>query len=285
MLDASAGSILFGGIDTKKYVGDLSRIAIYPSQRLFTSFIVALTSLVASSPSGSDTLTSTSFPIPVVLDTGTTLSYLPNDIALQAWKEVGAVYSPEFELALLPCSMATSKGFFTFGFAGPQGPKINVSMDEMVLDLTTNTPPVFSSGRYKGQDACKFGLQNFTQGPYLLGDTFLRSAYVVYDLVNNQIGIAATDFNSTESNIVPFPSSSAEIPSATPVPDQAQATIQPAVTSPAYAASAGFTDSASSSGKKNAAPGMPGAFGASQLLVMGVTMMLVMFGSGVFLVL
>ncbi|KAK4152531.1 mitochondrial elongation factor g 1-like protein [Chaetomidium leptoderma] len=263
-LDASSGSILFGGIDTKKYKGDLTRIDVYPSQRdIFTSFKVAMTSLEGHSESGQDTLTSTAFPIPVVLDSGTTLSYLPTDLAKQAWKEVGAVYSPDAKAAVLPCSMKNSKGYFSFGLAGPSGPRINVTMDELVLDLTAGNPPLFSDGLYKNQTACEFGIQNFTTGPYLLGDTFLRSAYVVYDLVNNQIGIAATDFNSTESNLVPFPSMSAQIPSATVARDQSKVTNQPSVTSPAYAASQGFIDSGK--GDTNAARGRPPAFGTGQM--------------------
>ncbi|KAM7191810.1 Aspartic peptidase domain containing protein [Naviculisporaceae sp. PSN 640] len=285
-LDASAGSILFGGIDTKKYHGELARMLIYPDESgLYTEFTVALTSLHASSPSGTDTLTSDSFPISVLLDTGTTLAYLPTDIATQVWEEVGAIYLNEFRSAVVPCSLASSKGYFTFGFAGPNGPRLNVSMDELVLDLTTGNPLVFENGPYEGQDACQFGIQNSTGGQYILGDTFLRSVYVVYDLDNNQIGIAQTNFNSTGSNIVPFPSRSAEIPSATAVPDEALATIKPAVTSPAYAASAGFTDSASSPSHKNAAAGLPDAFEGAQLLVLGLSTTLMMLGSGVFFVL
>ncbi|KAK4231160.1 mitochondrial elongation factor g 1-like protein [Podospora fimiseda] len=239
-LDSSSGSILFGGIDTGKYVGDLTRINILPnSQKLYTSFMVPLTSLEATSPSGSDTLTSLRFPISVVLDSGTTLSYLPNDLAAQVWKEVGAIYSPQFQLAVLPCDMANSKGHFSFGFSGPDGPRIKVFMDELVLDLMSGPAPVFRTGPYKGMTACEFGIQNFTSGPYLLGDTFLRSAYVVYDLINNQIGLAATDFNSTKTNIVPFESLSAHIPSATAAQDQSAATNKPSVTTPAYAASPG----------------------------------------------
>ncbi|KAK4132825.1 mitochondrial elongation factor g 1-like protein [Trichocladium antarcticum] len=244
-LDACSGNILFGGIDTEKYKGDLTRIAIYPTHRnpsLYTAFLVALTSLEADSPSGQDTLTSEKFPIPVVLDSGTTLSYLPNDLASQIWKEVGAKYAPEFQAAVLPCNAKQSKGHFSFGFAGPKGPRINVTMDELVLDMTTGRAPIFSSGTYKGEDVCQFGIQNFTSAPYLLGDTFLRSAYVVYDLVNNQIGIAATDFNSTKSNIVPFPSMSAQIPSATVAPDQSEAAARPSVTEPAYSAGPGFQE-------------------------------------------
>ncbi|KAK3987776.1 mitochondrial elongation factor g 1-like protein [Cladorrhinum sp. PSN332] len=253
-LDSSSGSILFGGIDTEKYVGDLTRIDILAnSQKLYTSFMVPLTSLEATSSSGSDTLTSQRFPVPVVLDSGTTLSYLPTDLAAQVWREVGALYSPQFQLAVLPCDMANSKGHFSFGFAGPSGPRINVSMDELVLDLTSGAAPVFNTGPYRGMTACEFGIQNFSSAPYLLGDTFLRSAYVVYDLVNNQIGLAATDFNSTKTNVVSFPSLSAHIPSATAARDQTAATNKPSVTTPAYAASAGFTDSAGMS-NENAAP-------------------------------
>jgi hypothetical protein len=57
--EASTGSVLFGGIDTKKYTGDLISVEIYPSelqngQDVFTSFTVAFTSLSASSDSGTD---------------------------------------------------------------------------------------------------------------------------------------------------------------------------------------------------------------------------------------
>jgi elongation factor G len=242
---------------------------------------VALTSLEAVSSSGRDTLTSAEFPIPVVLDSGTTLTYLPSDIASQVWKEVGAVYSSQFGLAVIPCNMQNSKGYFSFGLAGPSGPRINVTMDELVLDLTSGNPPVFTSGQYRGQTVCSFGIQNINSSVYLLGDTFLRSAYVVYDLVNNEIGIAPTDFNSTDSNIVAFPSSGAPIPSATAAPAQSEITNRPEVTTPAYAASQGFMDTTAD---ENAAPGLPPAFGTGQMLVVGVTMMLMALGSGLFVV-
>jgi hypothetical protein len=49
----------------------------------------------------------------------------------------------------------------------------------------------------------------------VLGDTFLRSAYVVYDLQNNQISLAQTDFNSTTTNVVEITASG--VPGASPV--------------------------------------------------------------------
>ena len=49
----------------------------------------------------------------------------------------------------------------------------------------------------------------------VLGDTFLRSAYVVYDLYNNEISLAQTNFNSTTDNIMEISNSS--VPDATGV--------------------------------------------------------------------
>lgn len=269
-LDANKGNILFGGIDTEKYVGNLTRIDILENNKtkVYDSFLVPVTSLLAVSASGTDELTSSAFPIEVVLDSGTTLSYLPSDIAEQIWTEVGATYTPEVGLALLPCRMQKSEGHFSFGFAGPDGPRINVSMDELVLDLVTSgPPPTFISGPFEGEDACEFGIQNSTKSPFLLGDTFLRSAYVVYDLVNNEIGIAQTDFNATGSNIVAFEGNGSTIPFATLVSNQ-NLTAPTTAASPSFAAESGFGAGTQDSGSTASLP-----IGLGHSLFMGFAML------------
>ena len=50
-----------------------------------------------------------------------------------------------------------------------------------------------------------------------MGDTFLRSAYVVYDLTNNEISVAETNFNATSSNIQEIASGTSGVPGATQV--------------------------------------------------------------------
>ncbi|RCI11937.1 putative aspartyl protease [Ophiocordyceps polyrhachis-furcata BCC 54312] len=221
-LDASTGNILFGAIDTEEYVGELKRIPVLPDSatKKFTSFLVSMYSLEARSTSGSDFLTSNELPLPVVLDSGTTFTYLPQSLADQVWEEVGARWEPQVGLALLPCSYANHPGHFSFNFAGPDGPRVNVTMTELVVPFTSGDATKFESGPYQGQSACAVGILNQTGPPYLLGDTFLRSAYVVYDMSNNEIGIAPTNFNTSKSNIVPFPSNGATIPSATAVPNE-----------------------------------------------------------------
>ncbi|KAF4422053.1 hypothetical protein F53441_14327 [Fusarium austroafricanum] len=279
-LDAESGSIMFGGVDTAKYVGHMHRIDIQKIDGHYYHFVVALTSLVATSSSGSDTLTEC-FPIQAVLDSGTTLSYLPNDLVNEIWKEVGAVWSPYYGVAVLPCAYGRNQGNFTFGLAGPDGPSISLGMDELVLTMTSDPAnmPAFESGAYKGETMCTFGIQNDTSDLYLLGNTFLRSAYVVYDLVNNEVGIAATDFNSTKSKPVAFKSYGASIPSATAVGNQHKATEKPTATGHNFTAAGGFQENPNRD-EDNAAslltpPGTPLALAVT-------TMSFMLLGGGVF---
>lgn len=225
-LDASKGSILFGGIDTEKYQGELKVLDIIPDAKTgkYFHFNVPMTGLRGVSSTGADYIASKELPILTILDSGTTLTYLPQDMCDNVWKEVGAVWYEDAKAALVPCSLATNDGYFSFEFGGSQGIHINVTMDELVAGGAGGNFP--SGAQHAGQPACVFGIQNQTNGaddptaPYLLGDTFLRSAYVVYDLVNNQIGMAPTEFNATKSNVVSFASMSAAIPSSTVIANQ-----------------------------------------------------------------
>lgn len=153
--------------------------------------------------------------------------------------ELGAEYYSQLESVVLPCSVANSGGTLNFGFGGSGGPVIKVPIDELVLPLTlpNGKPATFTNNK----PACQLGIQS-TGGtlPVLFGDTFLRSAYVVYDLANNRIGLAQTDFNATSSNVVAFPSFGAAIPSATSAPNEAQVT-QTATGIPKVGASATAT--------------------------------------------
>ncbi|KAL7796822.1 aspartic peptidase domain-containing protein [Trichoderma ceciliae] len=277
-LDASTGSILFGGIDTEKYQGDLTRInVISPNGRTFTEFAVEVFSVEATSPSGTDTLSTSQNPLIAVLDSGTTLTYLPQDMAEEAWNEVGASFNNDLGLAVVPCSVGSTDGFFSFTFAGPDGPRINVTLSELVLDLFDGGPATrFSSGPNKGQSICEFGIQNTTGSPFLLGDTFLRSAFVVYDLVNNQIAIAPTNFNSTQTNVVAFQSSGAPIPSSTAAPNQSN-TGHPPSTQSGLSAASGFKD-----GENDNAASFTNVFSGPGVIVVGMTICYTLLGSAMF---
>jgi hypothetical protein len=214
--EASAGQILFGGIDTAKYDGTLSSLEIYPdaesgSNRIST-FTVAFTSLQVTSSTGTDTLTLPDYAEPAILDSGTSLTLLPDNLASVIFGELGATTDSNYGV-VLPCAVRNATGSLDFGFGGLGGPVIKVSISELVLPLYDSAGNVLYFKN--GEAACQLGIEAAAGRPVLFGDTFLRSAYVVYDLVNNRIGIAQSNFNTGNSHVVAFASSGAPIPSAT----------------------------------------------------------------------
>ena len=120
-LNSSQGNILFGGIDTAKYDGELQSLEVYPNQRRgnVTSFTVAFTSLSATSSTGTDTLTPPSYAHPAILDSGTTLTLLPDALAQQVFTELGATVDARLQSVLVPCALANNTGTLNYGFGGP----------------------------------------------------------------------------------------------------------------------------------------------------------------------
>ena len=219
--------------------------------------------MTAVSPSGSDKLGSTAFPMHVLLDSGTSFTNLPQDLVNEIYNEVGAIFDSNGN-PLVACKQSSSKSYFSFGFGGPNGAVVNVSMNELVIPGAVGK---MSGSSNSGEDACQFGIlpvgSNSTTQSLILGDIFLRSAYVVYDLVNNEVGMAPAVFNATKSNVVPFASSGAPIPSSTPAPSQGDVDLQGAAvtaTARAYAASRGFVNAASRMGRPTLGPAVVASF-------------------------
>jgi hypothetical protein len=103
--------------------------------------------------------------------------------------------------------LSTASIDFTF-----TGPTISVKLDELVI----------VAGIDRGEPVCILGIAPAGRSTPVLGDTFLRSAYVVYDLHNNEISLAPTNFNvtSTDDDVLEITNSTSNpIPSATVVPN------------------------------------------------------------------
>ncbi|KAH8193628.1 hypothetical protein TruAng_012207 [Truncatella angustata] len=223
--DSSTGTILFGGIDTEKYIGQLTSVKLVEDSQSgqITSFTVPLNNFTLSGSGISDvTLNSAT---PVVLDSGTTLSYLPSRIVDKIYKELDAVYSEEYSLTYIDCKYLSQNLTMAFQFGSSDGPTVVVPADEMIFD---NVQELEDAGYATPSDvdfdnACTFGLLA-SDDYYLLGDTFLRSAYVVYDLQNLQVAIAQANLNSTESNVVEISNSTTQLPDVTGVASQVSVT-------------------------------------------------------------
>lgn len=203
-LDANTGPILFGGVDSAKYTGELQSVPIIPVDAgavdIYAEFTVALTSVGAD---GDSTSFANDIAIGALFDSGTSLMYLPNDIAESIFNHVGAQYDSSQGGAFVDCSMADQDGTIDFTFSEPT---IRVPINELVL----------VAGVENNQPICILGVVPSGGNTALLGDTFLRSAYVVYDMASNQISLAQTDFNATDSNVQEIEQNRA-VPSATVV--------------------------------------------------------------------
>ncbi|KAI1759104.1 aspartic peptidase domain-containing protein [Hypoxylon sp. FL1150] len=225
-LFAETGTILFGGLDTKKFIGKLKTVDIQPDRYgNYSSFTVVLSSLSTTADNGTVTNYSQT-AVPIILDSGTTLTYIPSSMANHLFDAFDAVDDTSGTgLVYISCDYLTDNKNLTFDFqfGGSDGPIISVPVDEMVLD---NVKGYIALGldvpTLPFDNVCSFGVQP-SSDTYLLGDTFLRSAYVVYDLTNKEIGLAQANLNSTESNVMEITEDSG-IPDATGVASQVSVT-------------------------------------------------------------
>lgn len=206
-LDASEGSILFGGVNTKKYHGTLQTLPVQKINGGYSALYIALTKIALTSSSNTKSYTSDSLPVAVLLDSGSSLTYLPDTIVKDIYDDLNVAYIESEGVGFVPCSLAKENTNVSYTFSSPT---INVPMRELVLD---NGDVYFKNG----ERACIFGILPAGGSSYILGDTFLRSAYVVYDLANNEISLANTNFNATGDNILEIGTGDDSVPGATAV--------------------------------------------------------------------
>jgi hypothetical protein len=202
-LDASTGSILFGGVDTDKFHGELKTLPVIPERGAYAEFIISLTGM---GQNGRNDSLFSGQNIPVLLDSGSSLMYLPDDIVRTLYQKYNARYEASQGAATIDCNFANQEGSLDFDFSGVH---ISVPLNELVVIASVS----------RGQAICLLGIGPAGNSVAVLGDTFLRSAYVVYDLENNEISLAQTNFNATSQNIQEIQKGSEGVPNATGVPN------------------------------------------------------------------
>ncbi|KAL7274623.1 hypothetical protein RUND412_002455, partial [Rhizina undulata] len=212
-LEASKGEILFGGVDTAKFRGNLTTLPIdlETGETQATDFMITLTSVSLTNDVGKSlTITNDNFAVPALLDTGSSYTYLPTDLATELANQVGAQMSARIGVPIVPCEIRNYNGTINYGFSGAI---INVPLNELAVDAYTDdgSPATYNDGT----PLCYFGILDAGNDSNVLGDTFLRSAYVVYDLDNQEISIGNTLYNVTESNVVEIGTGSDAVPDAT----------------------------------------------------------------------
>ncbi|KAI4204505.1 MAG: hypothetical protein LQ350_001055 [Teloschistes chrysophthalmus] len=194
--DATAGSILFGGVDTDKFTAPLIGLPIVPQSgsSQVSAMNVEFTSLTINS-GGKTIVLQDNVVRSAILDSGTTITVLPTDLATKVLDSFGAVIDPAIPEPLVACNLNNADAQFVYQFGGTSGPKITIPVADLV-------DPHIEGLQFKdGSDACTLGIEGADIDFLLLGDTFLRSAYVVYDLESKQIALAQAKLNVSSSNV------------------------------------------------------------------------------------
>lgn len=174
--DATSGSILFGGSDSSKYSGSLATLDLVniDDEGDSTSSAVAFFVELEGIKAGSSSITKTTYP--ALLDSGTTLIYAPSSIASSIGRKYGT-YSYSYGGYVTSCD-ATGPDFkFSFN-----GKTITVPFSNLLFQNS------------EGDSECLVGVLSSGSNYYILGDAFLRSAYVYYDIDNSQVGIAQAKY-------------------------------------------------------------------------------------------
>ncbi|KAK6839446.1 aspartic peptidase domain-containing protein [Apiospora arundinis] len=254
-LAGKSGSLIFGGIDTQKFRGTLTRLKTYPLQLDQTKdgrLGVQLSTVLAVSVTGTDALAYGTRPLLLEIFLGSSQIYLPGDLVEAIYREVGATEDPTRKgAATIPCRMGKSPAYFSFMFSGSAidgsatGPMINISMSALVLpnDLKLGSISTDMFDNPQSQ-TCQFVIVK-GRTSFGLGEAFIRSAYVVFDQENGEIGIAQSNPTPSGSYMIRFPSKGALIPLATPAAQPTGSFPTSVVTSPVtpletYSAAEGF---------------------------------------------
>lgn len=170
--DATGGSILFGGKDVAKIDGPL--ITLQHSGE-YNRLDITVDSVTVA---GNQITVSAPFN----LDSGSTVSYFPTDSFNQIVDSLGGDTSNLFyKRPTVACSAATGNLSFTF-----HGITIDVPLSDIVLET--------------GDGGCFINLFG-TDEEAILGDNFLRRAYVIYNLENSEISLGKPKY-TTASSIV-----------------------------------------------------------------------------------
>jgi Eukaryotic aspartyl protease len=208
------GLVTFGGIDNTKFSGNLQWLQVqmetYPNMTAdyyhWNLLVVGLSATINGKQSSN--LLATAGEV-VALDTGTTLSYMPQHVVVNMLKVIApnAIYVQG--IYIVDCSLASSTGTVDFAFGNATGSSnatiLSVPISSLVL-------PADSISLSTAQN-CLWGIVPIdinALGTYLLGDTFLQSVYVVHDFENHVVGMASAAWTNltSSSNIATTPASS-----------------------------------------------------------------------------
>jgi hypothetical protein len=196
--DAKAGTILFGGVDKTKAHGELKSTPLATTIKTprgddFIEWSVNLTSLTKRNGHASTEEPLLRRTYSAVLDTGSPNMYVPQALYESIAAPLNVTMRTYRNTSYVPCELRSSPDSLHFTFAGKdgaEGPQVRVPYSEIIypFGMPANLGEVRSED---GKALCYLGvLSNNGSGIFLLGNSFIRSAYVVYDAGNLELRMA-----------------------------------------------------------------------------------------------
>ena len=215
--DQKVGYILFGGVDQGKFSEPLIGMPVVPlpGRTTIDAWTIQMTSIELHGDTERNHNEKISMETPVVamLDSGSNACKMPKELAHKIFRYVNPKFNPKDPHGpIVPCEYERSNLLFQgigieFGFGGPGGAKILVSIHEFVsvIQKKQKWPKV------PMDEVCQLtGIEIWDQDFVRLGDTFLRSAYVVYDTESPGIALAQTRYTvwsrvlEIRNNTIPY---------------------------------------------------------------------------------
>ena len=199
-LNSTTGSIIFGGIDTSKFSGTLG---ILPS----TNDVIDMTRIAILDSTGKTwvMMNTTEAPeknVTASFEMGNLISFVSYNVLNSFISYFGGIDDRNNTgMVFVDCAKLTTEAgaSFEFTFGRPAGPTIKVPVSEMILPLSY----LFSSDaaalvKTPFKNTCVLGITSGNESYsaelpleiFILGNTFLRSAYVVFDYDHNQTALA-----------------------------------------------------------------------------------------------
>lgn len=205
-LQTPVGEILFGGVDTEKYGGDLITV---PFVERIKGMVIDFSILLEKVQMTNDKeamidLPTKNTPMFALLDSGSIQTILPDDIYDAIIQNLGAKTSSEHPMPVVSCAMIKNTTTVDFFFEN---------------DLIIKAPLSQFIATVDGAKECTiWGLEKSSKMKYktiILGSSFLSSAYVVFDMDHKEASIAQSKWNPKTSNVLQIKAGGHAVPGMT----------------------------------------------------------------------
>jgi hypothetical protein len=172
----NGGILIFGGVDTKKFSGNLVSNPILGKQNGedIDRYWIQMTGV--SLTTSTSTTTYQGGNIPIVIDSGSSLSYLPEQVADALAGDLNGTFNSKGGYYLVDCTFGNSNATVDFAFGAAT---IRIPLSDFIIQA--------------GVGFCILGavpIDTTSAVTPLLGDTFMRSAVVVFDQTTKTISLA-----------------------------------------------------------------------------------------------